>query len=314
MAKQRTRPWYAQAAGLFTHPKLFELDGEEIAVWVWLLCTNKQDELGGRIPPAYTNVEFIKYSARIKTVEAVQHALDVIVKNDCASYDDEGFLVIKNWEKYQKCPSDHPEEVAKRVKSHREKKKAGETGCNKSTKKETTRNTLKRDVTDCNELKRDETTTVQYSTVQDSTVQDRKKTPPFPPEGERDVRPDEIFEFWCETMEKNPAMYKLTSGRRQKINARLKNYSVEEIKHAIVGCRYSTHHMGHNDRGVIYDDLELICRNDEKLERFRDMGITARRRGGSPPQKFAPGSPTTEPRDIVLTPEEEIARLERNAQ
>jgi len=176
MAKQRTRPWYAQASGLFNNPKLFELDGEEIAVWVWLLCTCKQDELGGRIPPAYINVDFIKYSARIKTVEAVQHTLDVIVKQDCASYDDEGFLVIKNWEKYQKSPSDKPEEVNKRVKLHRKNKKQEETGCNEQGEDETEQDNLQQNVTSCNELKRDETTTVQYNTVHDI-----KNNPPNPP-------------------------------------------------------------------------------------------------------------------------------------
>lgn len=81
----------------------------------------------------------------------------------------------------------------------------------------------------------------------------------------------DVFSFWCDKMGKaNNA--KLTAGRRSKILARIKEgYPVEEIKQAIENCARSDFHMGQNDNGTKYNDLELICRSGAKLEFFRDM-------------------------------------------
>ena len=77
-----------------------------------------------------------------------------------------------------------------------------------------------------------------------------------------------IFDYWVETMGKTAAS-KLTAGRRKCISARLKEgYTVDQIKLAITGCARSPHHMGQNSEGTIYDDLTLICRNGENIERF----------------------------------------------
>ena len=77
-----------------------------------------------------------------------------------------------------------------------------------------------------------------------------------------------IFDYWVETMGKTAAN-KLTAGRRKCISARLKEgYTVDQIKLAITGCARSPHHMGQNSEGTIYDDITLICRNGENIERF----------------------------------------------
>jgi hypothetical protein len=78
------------------------------------------------------------------------------------------------------------------------------------------------------------------------------------------------FAFWKQAMGKSDRS-QLTDKRKKKIQARLKNYSLDDIKLAITNCSKSPHHMGHNDTGTVYDDLELICRSDDNLERFRDM-------------------------------------------
>lgn len=84
----------------------------------------------------------------------------------------------------------------------------------------------------------------------------------------------EVFDFWISTMGKDPSKTKLTDKRRQKIRARLKNYPVDDIKQAIVNCRQSPFHNGTDkNSSKVYDDLELICRDDTKLEQFRDMEI-----------------------------------------
>jgi len=79
---------------------------------------------------------------------------------------------------------------------------------------------------------------------------------------------DQIFDYWVKITNRTDQT-KLTAKRRQRISARLKEgYGVDQIKQAIDGCLKSPHHMGQNDTGTVYDDIELICRSGEKLEQF----------------------------------------------
>lgn len=81
---------------------------------------------------------------------------------------------------------------------------------------------------------------------------------------------EQVFDYWRRSL--NHPTSKLTPTRRRRIADRLKDgYSVDDIKHAIDGCSMSPHNMGVNDTGTVYDDIELICRSGEKLERF--LGI-----------------------------------------
>lgn len=79
-----------------------------------------------------------------------------------------------------------------------------------------------------------------------------------------------VFAFWQKTTGHTTA--KLTKERGMKVLGRLANYTEEQIKQAIVGCARSPHNRGENERGERYDDLELICRNDTKLEQFIAKG------------------------------------------
>lgn len=77
----------------------------------------------------------------------------------------------------------------------------------------------------------------------------------------------EIFSHWQNQL-KHPKA-KLTGSRIKKIQLRLREgYTVEQIKTAIDGCAASPFHRGENDRNEIYDDIELICRDGVKLEKF----------------------------------------------
>ncbi len=88
---------------------------------------------------------------------------------------------------------------------------------------------------------------------------------------------DLVFDFWVSHLKKTRALF--TKKRRDHVNARLREgYSVEDIFDAIRGCGVSPHNQGQNDRGEVYDDLELICRLGEKVERFR--GIWERHQEG----------------------------------
>lgn len=83
----------------------------------------------------------------------------------------------------------------------------------------------------------------------------------------------EVYEFWKTTMALNGST-KLTTEREAKIKARLKDYSIERIKSAIIGCSLSPYHQGKNDTGTKYLDIELICRTGSKLEAFEAIANT----------------------------------------
>ena len=77
----------------------------------------------------------------------------------------------------------------------------------------------------------------------------------------------EIFSFWKKELNHPKAL--LTKDRQTKISARLKEgYTLEQAKDAIKGCKLSSYHMGDNPRGRVYDSIELIFRNGDKIEQF----------------------------------------------
>ena len=73
-----------------------------------------------------------------------------------------------------------------------------------------------------------------------------------------------IFAHWQAAT--NHAKARLTPERARAIRARLaQKYTEQDIVTAIDGCASSEFHAGK------YDDLTLICRNGEKLERFIEL-------------------------------------------
>jgi hypothetical protein len=79
---------------------------------------------------------------------------------------------------------------------------------------------------------------------------------------------EEVFAFWKQTFQFNNQT-KFTDTRRMKVGARLKEgFSVADLKRAVIGCKLSPWHQGENPSGAVYDDLELICRNDANVRRF----------------------------------------------
>jgi hypothetical protein len=85
-----------------------------------------------------------------------------------------------------------------------------------------------------------------------------------------------IFEFW-QTCMKSPRSV-LDANRRGLIERALKNYSAADVCKAISGCSKSPHHMGKNERNTVYNGLDLILRNSEKIESFIRMDV-------NPPQQ-----------------------------
>jgi hypothetical protein len=73
------------------------------------------------------------------------------------------------------------------------------------------------------------------------------------------------------------------------IQARLvEGFSVEELCKAIDGYHKSPYHMGQNDRGTVYLDLELIMRDETKVQHGIEWAE-------NPPK---PGNGTSPARDI----------------
>jgi len=78
-----------------------------------------------------------------------------------------------------------------------------------------------------------------------------------------------VFSYWQKTM--NKPLAKLDVSRKQKIKTRLQTYSIEDLKKAIDGCASSEYHMGKNNDNKIYNNIDLIFRNDSKTEEFIDL-------------------------------------------
>lgn len=87
----------------------------------------------------------------------------------------------------------------------------------------------------------------------------------------------DIFEFWKGLL--SNARSRLDANRKKKINERLRDgYSVEDVKLAIIGCALSEWHRGANDRHTRYQDIELICRDANHLDKFLEIADREGRR------------------------------------
>ena len=77
----------------------------------------------------------------------------------------------------------------------------------------------------------------------------------------------DVFRHWQKVHDKHQC--RLTPTRRKLIRSRLQDgYTVSNLKAAIDGCKASPYHQGDNERSQIYNDIELICRNADKVEQF----------------------------------------------
>lgn len=76
----------------------------------------------------------------------------------------------------------------------------------------------------------------------------------------------EVFDHWRVVM--SSPRSKMDAKRQKVIKGALKNYTVDDLKAAIDGCKASPFHMGDNERREKYNSIELILRNAEKIEGF----------------------------------------------
>lgn len=84
---------------------------------------------------------------------------------------------------------------------------------------------------------------------------------------------EEIFAYWVDRMGKNPKTTKLGDKREKAIVARLREgRDVEYFRQAIDGfSRFRPERDGR-----VYDDIELLCRDEVRLERYYGLGANIR--------------------------------------
>jgi uncharacterized protein YdaU (DUF1376 family) len=116
----------------------------------------------------------------------------------------------------------------------------------------------------------------------------------------------EVFEHWKTVFNKNSAT-KLDDKRKTKIAARLKDgYTVDQIKQAINGCAASEYHVQHH-----HTDIELICRDAVKIDKFIEMSSVAKK--PSPPKPLSGAVNQNFPESRITIPPtlETIAALKK---
>ncbi len=76
----------------------------------------------------------------------------------------------------------------------------------------------------------------------------------------------EVFDFWVLTFKKRVSA--LDHKRYIAIGNAIHLFGIENCKDAIRGCTYSDFHMGRNAAKKVYNEIELILRDAEHVERF----------------------------------------------
>lgn len=127
------------------------------------------------------------------------------------------------------------------------------------------------------------------ATIPDLTGPDQNTPPPIEgdtplpaqePDSNREAR--EFFEYWCSVWrDVHPIGPRWTDQRRKKIKARLRSFSLDELKRACDNLHASPWARGDNERGWVAD-LDYLIRSDEVVDRW------LRKPEAQPPARAAP--------------------------
>lgn len=98
-----------------------------------------------------------------------------------------------------------------------------------------------------------------------------------------------VFERWKEL---RGTAVKLTSGRRNKIRARLKTYTVEQLVRALENAAGDKWLRGDNERGTDYFRPETVFKNDEAVEHWLEPKPNNRRPRNGGPREWTYDNPT----------------------
>lgn len=80
---------------------------------------------------------------------------------------------------------------------------------------------------------------------------------------------DDVFAAWKVATGRERVA--LDDKRKRKIVAALKLYPVDDVLDAVRGWQNDPFYCGENDRHTIYNEITLLLRDAEHIERFRDM-------------------------------------------
>lgn len=79
----------------------------------------------------------------------------------------------------------------------------------------------------------------------------------------------QVYEYWCTVMRPGrKRVPHLDTKRLVAVKAAIHDFGIEDCMRAIDGCAKSDFHMGRNKHNRRYDDIELILRDQEHVERF----------------------------------------------
>jgi hypothetical protein len=79
-----------------------------------------------------------------------------------------------------------------------------------------------------------------------------------------------VFDTWVRAADKDPKRTQLDAKRRRLIRRALEAYPEVDVLDAVQGWRNSSHHRGETN-GTVYNDLGLLLRDGEHIEKFRDL-------------------------------------------
>ena len=93
---------------------------------------------------------------------------------------------------------------------------------------------------------------------------------------------EEVFDHWKLCMQKKRAV--LDVKRRRDIGWAIATYGIDGCKEAIEGCAGDRWWMGANSRKTAYNDISVIFRDSDHVEKFIEM--YEKQRAGSSKQKW----------------------------
>ncbi len=82
-----------------------------------------------------------------------------------------------------------------------------------------------------------------------------------------------VFRKWVEVTQKNPSTTKPDRKRMEAIDKAIGvfGFSVEDVLDAVCGWRKSPWHCGKNKNRTVYNQITLLLRDAEHIEKFRDL-------------------------------------------
>lgn len=80
----------------------------------------------------------------------------------------------------------------------------------------------------------------------------------------------QVFDMWIESTGRTGST-QFSTKRRRLIRQALHAYPTQDVLDAVCGWKISPHHRGENEQHTTYNDLELLLRDAQHIEKFRDL-------------------------------------------